>query len=71
MYWIFGLQKVPLKVFFTSLEIRLDRFVCLEHVDRLGETHLASKRFFEGKPREMRAYLKRFFLGIGLAALAV
>ena len=27
----------------------LDRFVCLGHVDRLCETHLASKRFFEGK----------------------
>ena len=27
----------------------LDRFVCLGHVDRLCETHLASKRFFQGK----------------------
>ena len=32
-----------------SLRLLLDRFVCLGHVDRLCETHLASKRFFEGK----------------------
>ena len=35
--------------FSLSLRLLLDRFVCLGHVDRLCETHLASKRFFEGK----------------------
>ena len=49
--------------------ILLDRFVCLEHVDRLGETHLASKRFFEGKKLRLRlpAYLHALATG-GLAA---
>ena len=52
--------------------ILLDRFVCLEHVDRLGETHLASKRFFEGKKLRL-ASLLTYMLAIagGLAAFEV